>query len=63
MTVIIKRNKMKLPFTIIKKYKTLKTKEEINDIVNSQRNEKFLGGLRFDKFHTEFRSNEFKIYS
>jgi hypothetical protein len=53
---------MKFPFTIVKKYKTLKTKDEINDIINSQGNEKLLYGLRIDKFYTEFKTNEFKIY-
>ncbi len=51
---------MKFPFTIVKKYKTLKTKDEINDIINSQGNEKLLYGLRIDKFYTEFKTNEFK---
>ncbi|WP_395055888.1 hypothetical protein [Flavobacterium sp.] len=53
---------MKFPFTIIKKYKTLKTKDDIYDIINSQGNEKLLYGLRVDKFYSEFKNNEFKIY-
>jgi hypothetical protein len=52
---------MILSFTIIKKYTTFKTKEEILDLMNSQLNEKLLGGLRIDKFYTEFNTNIFKI--
>ncbi|MEO8515352.1 MAG: hypothetical protein ABI426_01340 [Flavobacterium sp.] len=53
--------KMTMPFTIIKKYNTLKTKEEIYDIINSLK-DKVEDGFIVDKFYSQIKNNEFEIY-
>lgn len=52
---------MKLPFTIIKKYKTFLSKEELFDSIGNVKSEKLLKGLRFDKFSTVILENSFQL--
>ena len=52
---------MKLPFTIIKKYKTFLTKEEIFDSIGNVKSERLLKGLRFDQFSSVISENSFQL--
>lgn len=52
---------MKLPFTIIRKYKTFLTKEEIFDSIGNVKSEKLLKGLRFDTFSSAIAENSFQL--
>jgi hypothetical protein len=52
---------MKLPFTIIKRYKTSLAKKEIFEIIGEVKSEKLFKGFRFDKFSSVILENSFKL--
>lgn len=52
---------MKLPFTIIKKYKTSLDKEDIFKIIGEVKSEKLFKGFRIDNFRSVILENSFKL--
>jgi len=52
---------MRLPFTIVRKYKTFLNKEEIFEIIAEVKSEKHFKGLRFDKFRSVINENSFQL--
>ncbi|MBP6759969.1 MAG: hypothetical protein KA133_12015, partial [Flavobacterium sp.] len=52
---------MRLPFTIIRKYKTSLAKEEIFEIIGEFKSEKLFQGIRFDKFKSVISENSFQL--
>ena len=52
---------MKLPFSIIRKYKTSLAKEGIFKIIGEVKSEKYYRGIRVDKYRTIILQNSFKL--
>jgi hypothetical protein len=52
---------MKLPLTIIRKYKTSLAKKEIFEIIGEVKSERLFKGIRFDKFRSVILENSFHL--